>query len=180
MTHTCAACGKSGSLACQGSIQSPPYLDDIPSSTWYCRSQCQKTDWPAHKQRCKDLQNRKVLHRAAHLIQEAYNLVKAKNYNSLVDVVDYVDSETLLVHLASWSSDVPNSILPRPPVVPGSNSQVDLKAMMLYSCANSVRMMGDSIQFLLRGRVTILIYGLWLIFFRHSIFHHGNASVASQ
>ena len=153
MVHPCTACEKDGNLACQGCLQSPPYLDDIPSSTWYCSAQCQKADWPSHKQRCKNLQNRKALHRAAHLIQELYNIVRTKSYPYQVEGVSYVNDKTFFVHLTHRFDNISNVKFHTPPTVPGSNSQADMKATMLYACSNAVSTMGQTVQIMLSSRM---------------------------
>ncbi|KAL8836925.1 MAG: hypothetical protein Q9170_002724 [Blastenia crenularia] len=102
MADTCAnLCGKAGHLACRGCLKAPPYLADIAPTTFYCGAECQKSHWAQHKGRCKILQNRKIIHRAAKVIQDVYNIVIRKSYRHTVEKVDRVDEHTIFVHVTN-------------------------------------------------------------------------------
>ncbi|KAL8649047.1 MAG: hypothetical protein Q9226_005744 [Calogaya cf. arnoldii] len=93
---TCASCGKSAHLVCNGCAKAPAYLEDTAPATCYCGVACQKSHWAQHKDRCKLLQRRKMVHRAVKVIQDLYYLVLRRSSQFSVEKVDHVDEDTML------------------------------------------------------------------------------------
>ena len=54
---------------CTGCLEAPVYNECFSEPTFYCGPVCQKADWSQHKSKCKKLQARKFIHRAALLLQ---------------------------------------------------------------------------------------------------------------
>ncbi|KAL8942325.1 MAG: hypothetical protein Q9211_001442 [Gyalolechia sp. 1 TL-2023] len=151
MTDPCASCDKIGHLACRGCVKAPTYLADTAPPTYYCSQECQKLHWPQHKDRCKVLQNRKMLHRAAKVIQDLYYIVLRKSFMHWVEKVDRIDEETMFIHVASPGTNGRSFRVPGAP--PGSVSSdpiEELAALTSYGCTNSVATMGPSIQLMLK------------------------------
>lgn len=156
MINTCASCGKVGRLVCVGCIKAPAYLDDTAPATYYCDAACQKAHWAEHKDRCKLLQRRKMLHRAAKVIQDLYYILLRKSFRHSVEKVDRVDENTIFVHTATPDVRGKNSILPDPrPGSLSSNRADELAALTMNGCGNSVAMMGPSIQIMLKGKLWV-------------------------
>lgn len=158
MANTCASCGKVGHLICNGCAKAPAYLDDAAPATYYCDAGCQKAHWAQHKERCKLLQRRKMLHRAAKVIQDLYYIVLRKSFRHPIEKVDRVDEHTIFVHRATPDLDGKNSILPDPrPGSLSSNWEDELAALTMNGCGNSVATMGPSIQIMLKGELASII-----------------------
>lgn len=149
MANTCASCGKVGHLVCKGCAKVPAYLDDSAPATCYCSAACQKSHWMQHRDRCKLLQRRKMVHRAAKVIQDLYYIVLRKSLRFSIEKVDRVDENTIFVHHTAKDFGK-NSILQdvRPGTLSGSE---ELAALTMSGCTNCVVTMGPSIQIMLQG-----------------------------
>ena len=66
---TCAHCQRSTTRRCTGCLEAPLYDEHFAEPTFYCTPACQKAGWAKHKSKCKKLQARKSLSRAALLLQ---------------------------------------------------------------------------------------------------------------
>lgn len=144
MANPCAAsCGKVGHLICRGCVNAPTYLHDTALPTYYCSPACQKFHLGQHKDRCKMLQSRKMVHRAAKVIQDLYYLVLRKSHRLEID--------TLFVHTRTAGSVAQNSIICE--VKPGSvssNARDELAALTASKCTMAVAAMGPSIRTMLK------------------------------
>ncbi|KAL8866529.1 MAG: hypothetical protein Q9174_006251 [Haloplaca sp. 1 TL-2023] len=150
MVNNCASCGQIGNLVCKGCGKSPPYLDDTPSSTHYCNNACQKAHWSQHKARCKILQQRKTVHRAAKVLQELYYILFRKSMRTSIEKVDRVDEHTILVHTNDPDLDVKNSIVQG--MSPGLlNASEELVALTMDCCTNAITTMGQSLEIMLKA-----------------------------
>ncbi|KAE8325446.1 hypothetical protein BDV39DRAFT_206984 [Aspergillus sergii] len=65
----CAHCQTPATKNCSGCRGAPEYGKVTPEPTFYCSSACQTQHWGEHKVKCKQLQARKSLSRAATLLQ---------------------------------------------------------------------------------------------------------------
>ena len=149
MSGHCAKCSKEANKKCQGCLDAPAYLTDNASPTYYCSRECQKVDFPKHKPRCKELQDRRMFDRAAGLLQTLWTILRARFYKSSVVKVNYPDTETLLVH--GKTPDITKAYLFPPPRLPGSKAELDKLALMLDACTDVVVTMGPSIKHMLQG-----------------------------
>ena len=66
---TCAHCQRLTTHMCAGCLEAPLYDELFTEPTFYCTPECQRAGWPQHKSKCKKLQARKTLGRAAMLLQ---------------------------------------------------------------------------------------------------------------
>ncbi|KAL8921793.1 MAG: hypothetical protein Q9208_005550 [Pyrenodesmia sp. 3 TL-2023] len=163
MANMCASCGENGHLVCNGCARAPAYLEDTAPATYYCDAGCQKAHWAQHKERCKLLQRRTMLHRAAKVIQDLYYIVLRKSFRHSVEKVDRVDENTMFVHTTNPDCGVhgKNSILPDPrPGSLSSNRADELAALTMNGCGNSVATMGPSVQIMLQGELASTLGGL--------------------
>ncbi|KAF2089692.1 hypothetical protein K490DRAFT_63827 [Saccharata proteae CBS 121410] len=67
---------------CSSGKEDPMFKDE--DKTFYCDTQCQKDDWPHHKQKCKRLMLRKRLTRAAEVLQRMFLLHREIFFNLYV------------------------------------------------------------------------------------------------
>ncbi|KAL8763437.1 MAG: hypothetical protein Q9184_000745 [Pyrenodesmia sp. 2 TL-2023] len=154
MANTCASCGKHGHLVCNGCAKAPAYLEDTAPATYYCDAGCQKAHWAQHKERCKLLQRRKMVHRAAKVIQDLYYIVLRKSFRHSVEKVDRVDENCIFVHTKTPDLCGKNSIIldPRPGSL-SSNWEDELAALTMNGCGNSVATMAPSVYIMLKGSI---------------------------
>ncbi|BAE64262.1 unnamed protein product [Aspergillus oryzae RIB40] len=68
-TGICAHCQTPATKRCSGCRGAAEYDKVTPEPTFYCSSACQTQHWGEHKVKCKQLQARKSLSRAATLLQ---------------------------------------------------------------------------------------------------------------
>ena len=66
---TCVRCQRPTTLTCGGCRKAPLYDECFIEPTFYCNSECLKAGWAQHKSKCKKLQARKSLARAAMVLQ---------------------------------------------------------------------------------------------------------------
>ncbi|KAL8771986.1 MAG: hypothetical protein Q9209_002651 [Squamulea sp. 1 TL-2023] len=150
MARLCASCNGFGRLVCNGCAKAPAYLDDQAPLTYYCSSECQKSHWPKHKDRCKALQNRKILHRAVKVIQSLYETILRASFIHTIEKLDRIDDDTLFIHLTTSNFDGKNTRIPGvPPGSVSSNNLEELAALTAYGCTNAVAIMGPTIQTML-------------------------------
>ena len=76
----CACCQKATTNKCGGCLGAPAYGQSPAKRTFYCSTQCQKTDWSRHKAECKALQARKSLRRAAVVLQATLYRIRSNAY----------------------------------------------------------------------------------------------------
>ena len=69
LSSTCTCCQRPTGNRCIGCLEAPVYDEKFSKPTFYCNLACQKADWGKHKSKCKKLQARKSLGRAALLLQ---------------------------------------------------------------------------------------------------------------
>ncbi|KAL8894248.1 MAG: hypothetical protein Q9207_008528 [Kuettlingeria erythrocarpa] len=158
MTNTCASCGNIGHLVCVGCVKAPAYLDDTAPTTYYCAAACQKIHWAQHKDRCKLLQRRKMLHRAAKVIQDIFYITLRKSFRVSVEKMDRVDEHTIFLHTADADVRGKNSVLrdAAPGFLSSNGSAEELVALTVNGCVNSVITMGPSIQIMLKDIVPFI------------------------
>ncbi|KAL8887558.1 MAG: hypothetical protein Q9192_006303 [Flavoplaca navasiana] len=156
MANECASCGQIGPLVCNDCANAPAYLDDAPSATRYCGAACQRSHWTQHKDRCKLLLRRKIVHRAAKVIQELYYILCRKGMRLPVERVDRADEHTIFVHTMNPDLSGRNLIFQdiNPALV---NAADELVALTMHGCTTSTITMGQSVQIMLKD-VMPLVY----------------------
>lgn len=85
----CASCGSDASTHCSGCVGAPDYGDGDAANTVYCNSDCQKAHWSVHKARCKIMQQRKTLLRAAQILKAALLTYRKTTYDIDLTGVHY-------------------------------------------------------------------------------------------
>lgn len=73
---TCGRCERSTPKKCLGCLEAPNYTGHDSETTFYCDSTCQKADWEHHKSKCRQLQVRKTLRRAALLLKAVFYRIR--------------------------------------------------------------------------------------------------------
>ncbi|KAL9635337.1 MAG: hypothetical protein Q9204_002662 [Flavoplaca sp. TL-2023a] len=155
MANECASCGQVGLLVCNGCGNTPAYLDDAPSATRYCGPACQKSHWTQHKDRCQILQRRKILHRAAKVIQALYYILCRKSMRLPVEKVDRADEHTVLVHI--MNPDISGRNLIFQDINRALVSAADqLVALTMHGCTTSTITMGQSVQIMLKDVIPLV------------------------
>lgn len=71
LSRQCANCGKFAALHCFGCAEGLS-SSFVPFKTYYCSTTCQRTNFKAHKSRCRVANGRKQLVRGAELVQEVW------------------------------------------------------------------------------------------------------------
>lgn len=151
MANSCAFCEKAAHLTCQGCIRAPAYLEDKEGSTQYCSKSCQKSHWNEHKTRCKLLQKRKMLHRAAKVIQELYYFNLRHSYMAEIKQIDHLDDETMFVHTIEFEIARRVCLLADFPSSTVASEEEALMAMTVGMCTHATFVMISSIQTILKG-----------------------------
>jgi hypothetical protein len=67
----CANCGTGTKTMCSRCPHAPEYQSGDSRVVFYCSRECQVMDWPNHKVYCKNMQQRKILLRAAQVLKAA-------------------------------------------------------------------------------------------------------------
>ncbi|KAK0750134.1 hypothetical protein B0T18DRAFT_366186 [Schizothecium vesticola] len=81
----CAACSNEAASSCAGCLGAPAYGNgQPPQRTFYCTAQCQKAHWSTHKAECKLLQTRKLVFRAATVLDAMMAVVDAKEEKAMI------------------------------------------------------------------------------------------------
>jgi hypothetical protein len=141
-TFKCAHCHKHASRRCVACKDSPR-IDNRTESTWYCTTECQKADWDAHKNLCRNLRVRRDLYRAGDLLQDIFYLYREKLFDLLIERIELRDGKSYVheghypPHLTEYESLIP---------FPESLCQdpLDKKAPLAHiSCDDAVAWMAD-------------------------------------
>ncbi|KAG8532306.1 uncharacterized protein KY384_003947 [Bacidia gigantensis] len=158
MVDNCATCGKDARLTCNGCLKAPSYLDDPAHATKYCGAECQKKHWPTHKKRCKTLQNRKSLYRAASLIQEIYYVTRRRTWGGFIEKILRVDDETVFVHMCRVRKGDKNSWIQKPPYgMIGTTLQDEYTLLAMNGCQAAIVTMGPSVEVILKSERNLII-----------------------
>jgi hypothetical protein len=87
----CAACSNEATSRCAGCLGAPAPGDGRPPQrTFYCTAQCQKTHWITHKAECKLLQTRKLVFRAATVLDAMMAVVDAKEEEAMIRLAGFL------------------------------------------------------------------------------------------
>jgi MYND finger len=159
----CSHCGKATTRVCDGCKGSPDiqacyyceYWEDglDNKETFYCSTECQRCDWPTHRIRCKLLQSRKYIHRAASTLQEIFYVHREKVFDTEVDKIEEKDGK-LYVHEKKWKPKkiknpyelifpLPSSIFQKP--------EDKMAVLANNACTDAVAWMHDLVDYFLSG-----------------------------
>ena len=126
-------------------------MNDEGGSTYYCSTECQKSDWVKHKDRCSVLQKRKALHRASKVIQDLYLVVRRDYGRNAIKKLDWVDKETLIVHLLGRDGTGENSKIAKGSDAVALSPREESIALVYNSCNTAMYTMGKSLGIILKG-----------------------------
>ncbi|CAG8888172.1 unnamed protein product [Penicillium egyptiacum] len=87
----CAKCGTGTKTICLGCSHAPEYQSGDSQVVLYCSRRCQIMDWPNHKDHCKNMQQRKILLRAAQVLKAAMLAYREIVYDVDLTQIDYRD-----------------------------------------------------------------------------------------
>jgi hypothetical protein len=94
----CTNCGNFNAKSYCAGCHEAPNTDGTPHvGVRYCSRGCQKTNWPAHRLECKNLQARKALFKAAGLLQKIWYTVRREAFDNCIVKTEEVNGE-LLIH----------------------------------------------------------------------------------
>ena len=94
-TQLCTVCNKPASNVCAGCADVRDASGNYLSPTRYCGSDCQKADWPSHKQPCQAAQPSIKLFRAGQLLQESFLATRAEAVDLCVSSVERAQDGTI-------------------------------------------------------------------------------------
>ncbi|OGM44108.1 hypothetical protein ABOM_007281 [Aspergillus bombycis] len=137
-TGSCAHCQSPATKRCNGCTGAPEYDKDIPKPTFYCSSVCQTQDWGEHKTKCKPLQARKSLSRAANTLQAIlYRIrLRAHTVRSATAVVD--GSRVILRFTKEDKQDAYRHLRPLAVEVKGGDQRAFDAIVMISSCTEAL------------------------------------------
>lgn len=145
----CASCGSDASTHCSGCVGAPDYESGDAANTAYCNRDCQKAHWSVHKARCKILQQRKTLLRAAQILKAALLTYREATYDIDLTGVHY-EGGVLWLHqnrrLASTRAKrgpFPNHLV--------ANSQHKEAALAHNSCTTAMALLSQLTRTLLQS-----------------------------
>lgn len=87
----CARCGTKTKTMCLGCSHAPEYQTGDSRVVFYCSRKCQIMDWPNHKGHCRNMQQRKILLRAAQILKAAMLAYRETVYDVDLTKIEYRD-----------------------------------------------------------------------------------------
>ncbi|KAJ5384645.1 hypothetical protein N7517_002556 [Penicillium concentricum] len=87
----CAKCGTKTMTMCLGCSHAPEYQNGDSALVFYCSHNCQAMDWPKHKYYCRNMQQRKMLLRAAQILKAAMLTYRETVYDVDLTKIVYRD-----------------------------------------------------------------------------------------
>jgi hypothetical protein len=135
----CARCQKAATKICNGCLGAPIYGEHLPIRTFYCDAECQKADWSRHKTECKLLQARKLLSRAAMVLQATICLIRMNAYPQAVASVRVEGTTINLESRELGEKDFQRCLYPFPVNLDIFNNREVLEAALLHlSCTEAM------------------------------------------
>ncbi|CAI7570759.1 unnamed protein product [Penicillium viridicatum] len=103
----CAKCGAEAKTLCLGCSHAPEYQSGDSRVVFYCSRECQILDWPNHQDYCKNMQQRKILLRAAQILKAAMLAYRETVYDVDLTKIEYRDG-VLYLHQNQRSVSSPS------------------------------------------------------------------------
>lgn len=98
----CAKCGTETKTICSGCSHAPEYQSGDSRVVFYCSRECQTLDWPNHQDYCENMQQRKILLRAAQVLKAAMLAYRETVYDVDLTKIEYRDG-VLYLHQSQRS-----------------------------------------------------------------------------
>ncbi|CAI7643443.1 unnamed protein product [Penicillium crustosum] len=92
----CAKCGTETKTICSGCSHAPEYQSGDSRVVFYCSRECQTLDWPNHQDYCENMQQRKILLRAAQVLKAAMLAYRETVYDVDLTKIEYRDGALYL------------------------------------------------------------------------------------
>ncbi|KAE8406207.1 hypothetical protein BDV37DRAFT_243410 [Aspergillus pseudonomiae] len=156
-TGNCAHCQSPATKRCSGCSGAPEYDDEIPGPTLYCSSACQTQDWVEHRAKCKQLQARKSLSRAANLLQAILYRIRLRAHG-VTSATAHVDgSRVILCPAKEEQEEVYRPLGPLCVDLEGGDQRAFDAIVMVSSCTEAVVYLFVFVRDILSGRITPLV-----------------------
>ncbi|KAB8262947.1 hypothetical protein BDV32DRAFT_147123 [Aspergillus pseudonomiae] len=150
-TGNCAHCQSPATKRCSGCSGAPEYDDEIPEATLYCSSACQTQDWVEHKVKCKQLQARKSLSRAANLLQAILYRIRLRAHG-VTSATAHVDgSRVILCPAKEEQEEVYRPLGPLCVELMSGDQRAFDAIVMVSSCTEAVVYLFSFVQDILSG-----------------------------
>ncbi|KAB8278165.1 hypothetical protein BDV30DRAFT_234111 [Aspergillus minisclerotigenes] len=134
----CAHCQTPATKRCSGCRGAAEYDKVTPEPTFYCSSACQTQHWGEHKVKCKQLQARKSLSRAATLLQAILYRIRL-HAHTVQSTKAHVDgSRVILRHAKEDKSKAYRPLGPLFLKLKGGDQRVFDAIVMMGSCTEAI------------------------------------------
>lgn len=146
-THQCAKCNSPATMNCSACV-------DVPGSdgkTWYCNASCQQSHWSTHKDICKALRARKILYRAASLLQDMFYTYRLHIFDMLI-VRTKVEGRRMYLYEGVYPT-LRNAVdfICEFPVGLLTNTEDQRTVLTYQACSDVPAWMHDVIKYILTG-----------------------------
>ncbi|KAE8378074.1 hypothetical protein BDV26DRAFT_292553 [Aspergillus bertholletiae] len=138
MTGSCAHCQSPATKKCSGCLGAPIYDEVVAETTFYCSSTCQKQGWEQHKVKCKQLQARKSLSRAATLLQDILYRIRLRAHTNKSLTAHMDGSRVILGDVHEDELDDYRPVGPLSIEVKGGDQRVWDAIVMMSACTEAV------------------------------------------
>ncbi|KAE8142310.1 hypothetical protein BDV38DRAFT_278475 [Aspergillus pseudotamarii] len=136
--RSCAHCHSPATKRCSGCLGAPEYDEAILEPTLYCSPTCQTQHWIEHKIKCKQLQARKSLSRAATLFQAVLYRIRL-HAHTIQSAIGHMDGSRVI--LRPVKEVTPKAYRPLgPPSIElkGGDQRVFDAIVMMGSCTEAI------------------------------------------
>jgi hypothetical protein len=155
----CANCGSNATKRCAGCIGALEYEPEDSISTAYYSRECQRELWPSHRHRCRALQQRKKLLRAANLLKAALLTYKEVVYDVDLKKVELKNGVLCLYQNESrdrpqpWPASFPSHLTP--------DIEHKEAALAVNQCTTAMALLGCMTRKLLQGEQSLIMASGW-------------------
>lgn len=146
--HVCVNCDKPATQSCSACRGSPNSEGGLVGPTWYCSSECQKINRPAHKDICKRREVRKILYRAGSTVEAAFEKYREELFDKSIKAIERNGKNVMLVDGYYNTKDCifPFSLALFP-------DEGEKRAVLMYlTCEDAYASMHNTIKMLLKGK----------------------------